>query len=131
MSNGKKIDWAKWDGWWPKITRQIKFRETVAGLTGMEVEEVCPLTGKITSIMLHYPDGCDALVDIAVGHGEVWLIPTERGEYQAFNDATPVIPIEEPVFWGERLWAMIDNGDALPHTPSITITMVGIEQWPV
>jgi len=113
-----------------KVTRQVRFKETLELLEGIEVEARCPLEGEITSVTIHWPEGCDALVDIAVGHDGTFLCPNEPDTFLALNNATPTFPMKEPVVWDERLWAIIQNtDDSNPHTVSIIITIVGVEKW--
>jgi len=113
-----------------RITKQVRFKETLEPLEGIEVEARCPLEGEITSVTIHWPEGCDALVDIAFGHDGTFLCPNEPGTFLALNNATPTFPMKEPTVWDERLWGIIQNtDDSNPHTVSIIITIVGIEKW--
>lgn len=113
-----------------RVTRQVKFEETLGPLQGIEVEDRCPLTGEITSITIHWPDGCNGLLHIAVGHNGTWLCPHEPDTFLALNDATPTFPMKEPVVWDERLWAIIYSGDGRePHKVSVIITIIGTEEW--
>lgn len=108
----------------PKSTEQIVFRETLAALQGVRIEEYAPFTGRITSAMFHFPNGCNALVDVAFGHGSKQILPNTGS--LALNNATPVFPISVAVKESDVLWVTMKNGDAInPHTPSVTITMVG------
>jgi len=112
------------------VTKQVRFQETLELLTGIEVDARCPLEGEITSITIHWPDGCDALVDIAVGHNGTFLCPNEPDTFEALNNATPTFPVKEPVVWDERLWAIIRNtDDTEAHKVSVIITIVGVEKW--
>jgi len=84
-----------------------------------------PLTG----IVPHWPDGCNALVDMAVGHGDaIWIYPNETDTYAALNDATPVLLVSETIHKGEQLWMIGRNGDAVnPHAISCTFVIIGVE----
>ncbi len=113
-----------------RITKQVRFEETLDALEGIEVESRCPLRGEIRSITIHWPEGCDGLVDIAVGHNGTFLCPNEPETFLALNNATPTFPMEEPVVWDERLWGIIRNtDDANPHKVSVIIIIVGVEEW--
>jgi len=113
-----------------RVTRQVKFKETLAPLAGIEVDKRCPLEGEIISVTIHWPLNCNALVDVAVGHDGTWLCPSEPDTFLALNDATPTFPMKEPVVWDERLWAIISNGDGgNPHTITVIITIAGVEKW--
>jgi len=113
-----------------KITRTVTIEQSLAPLEGLELEARSPLKGKIASITVHWPDGCDGLVDVAVGHGGTWLYPSEPDTFVALNDATPTIPMEEPVVWDERLWVIMSNTDGgNPHRISVIFIIIGVEEW--
>lgn len=103
-------------------TTQINFQQTLAPLQGGRFSRNCPWDAVITSIMLHFPPGCNALVDVAIGHGNSQLCPTDG--FVALDAATPVIPMRESVKSGEEFWVEIRNGDAInPHTISVILTL--------
>ena len=110
------------------ITREVRLTQLVQPQTGIRVWEYSPLSGKITQIIPHWPDGCNALVDVGFGHGGVWVMPKNVDTYVALNDATPVINVNEPVFKGEELWMVVMDGDLVnPHAITIVVTIVGVE----
>jgi len=51
------------------ITRDVSLSLTLLPGTGDRVHKPSPLNGRIVQIVPHWPDGCNALVDMAVGHG--------------------------------------------------------------
>jgi len=105
-------------------TRQMNFREEVAPLTGLEVDKVCPITGKIKSVTMSFPPGCNNLVEVAFGHSAEKLCPST--EYIALDSANPTFDVEEPVEREERLWVEILNGDdTYPHTISVLVVITG------
>lgn len=111
-----------------KITKQVSLAYNVQPLEVIKVAEPSPLLGKITSVTMHFPDGCDGLVHIAFGHSEVWLCPSEIDTYISLNNATPTFPTNEPIEKGEHLWAEIRNADgANPHAVSVIPTIQGVE----
>ena len=109
------------------ITRQTVFTYNLAALQGIELTEPCPLTGFITEVTMHWPDGCNALVDLAFGHKGIPICP--RSGYIALNNATPSWRgLHEPVKKGEDLSVELRNGDGLnPHSVSIICTLLGVE----
>lgn len=110
-----------------QVTREVVLRETFQPLTGARVWRPSPLNGKIVQIVPHWPDGCNALVDVAFGHGDTWVIPVETDTYIALNDATPVLTVSEEVHKGEQLWMIVRNTDGgNAHAISIAITIVGV-----
>ncbi len=105
------------------ITREVVLRETLQPLTGIRSVKRSPLTGRIVQIVRHYPDGCDAIVDLAVGHGDTWVLPEQTDMYVALNDATPIVIVDEPVEKNEELWMVVRNGDAA-NQHAITTTFI-------
>jgi len=109
------------------ITRDVNLRVTLLPNTGQRITRVSPLTGRIVQLIPHWPDGCDALVDMAIGHKDTWIYPNLPDTYVALNDATPVLTIDEPIEKGEELWLIGRNGDGVnPHSISCAVTMIGV-----
>jgi hypothetical protein len=109
------------------VTRQVPMRATVLASQGVRVSEVSPLTGKITQIVPHWPPGCNALVEIAFGHKDTWVMPSLVDTFLALDNATPVFVSNEPIEKGEELWMIVRNGDgANPHTVSVAVTIIGV-----
>ncbi len=110
-----------------EITKQVKLAFNVLPLETVKIAEPCPLTGRIISITMHFPDGCDGLFDIAFGHDNVWVAPSEPDTYIALNDATPTFTnISESVVERESLWAEFRNGDGgNAHAVTVLATIVG------
>ncbi len=112
----------------PQITREVVLRETLQPLTGIRSVKRSPLTGRITQIVRHWPLGCAALVDLAVGHGDTWVLPEQTDMYVALDDATPVVTVHEPIERNEEIWAVIRNGDAVnAHAISVTVVIEGVQ----
>jgi len=106
-------------------TDQVNFRETVDPASGVRLEEKCRLAGRIAEVTFHFPDGCDALVQVAFGKGGNERICPSDG-YIALNDATPTYRISEEIAYDERLWVEVRNGDRVNvHTPSVIVTIIG------
>ncbi|MBA7689859.1 hypothetical protein ES703_98378 [subsurface metagenome] len=111
-----------------KITKQVPLGYNLLPLEVIKLAEPSPLSGRITSVTMHFPDGCDGLVHIAFGHSEVWLCPSLRDTYISLNNATPTFPTDEPVEKGEHLWAEFRNADgAHPHNVSVIAVITGTE----
>ncbi|MBA7611169.1 hypothetical protein ES703_18388 [subsurface metagenome] len=109
------------------VTREVVLRETVQPLKGTKAAKPSPLTGRITQLVLHFPDGCNALVDVAIGHKDTWVCPNEIDTFIALNDATPVLTINEPIEKAEEMWMIIRNADGgNAHAISVTFTIVGV-----
>jgi len=109
------------------VTREVNLRVTVQPLTGTRVNKPSPLTGKIVQLIPHWPDGCDALVDVAIGHKDTWILPSEVDTFIALNDATPVLTVDEPIVKGEEIWMILRNTDGVnAHAVSCTVTIIGV-----
>lgn len=94
----------------------------IAGLpgSGVTLTEIAPFTGYIKLVRIHWPDGCNAWVDVKVGHGVTQFCPREG--YLALNNATPSYEFNEAVVEGEDIWVEMRNGDgANPHNITVTI----------
>jgi len=109
------------------VTREVNLRATVQPLTGTRVAKPSPLTGKIVQLIPHWPDGCDALVDVAIGHKDTRVLPNEVDTYIALNDATPVLTVDESIEKGEEIWMILRNTDGgNAHAISCTVTIIGV-----
>lgn len=110
------------------VTRDVNLRVTLLPNQGQKIWKPSPLNGRIVQLIPHWPDGCNALVDMAVGHDDTWIYPNEVGTYVALNDATPVLTVDEPIANGAKIWMIGRNGDAVnPHSISCSITVIGVE----
>ena len=108
----------------PERTEQVTFQQTLAPLQGVRLVDTVPIDGKIKSVAIHYPLGCNALVDVAFGYKTRQIIPTEG--FIALDNATPVFPVDEIVTRNEVAWCIMANTDAVnPHTPSLIVTITG------
>ena len=108
-----------------EITKEVPLAFNVPGTQRVKIAELCPLTGKMTSITMHFPDGCNGLVHVAFGHSDKWVAPSEINTFISLNNATPVFPTSEPVIKNEHLWTEIRNGDVNPHLISVIATIIG------
>jgi len=103
---------------------QISFAYNLAALQGVMLEETAPFAGYIKQIGLHFPDGCNALVDVRVGHNVEQFCPREG--YLALNDATPTYPFNVEVSDGDSIWVEMRNGDTVnPHNITVTVILEG------
>lgn len=107
---------------------QVPFSYTlsIAGSdgSGVTLREVAPFSGLIKQVTVHWPEGCNALVDVKVGHGVRQFCPNEG--YLSLNDATPTYPFNEWVDDREEIWVELRNRDgANTHTITVTVTLEG------
>ena len=110
------------------ITRDVNLRVTLLPNQGQRITQPSPLTGRIVQLIPHFPDGCDALVDMAIGHKDTWIYPHRVDTYVALNDATPVLTVDEAIAKGEEVWMIARNADGVnQHAISCAITIIGVE----
>ena len=107
-----------------KIIEQVKFDRTLAIGEVVTIYEKCPFNGYVRRVTIHWPDGADALVDVAVGHSNTQFCPKGTGEYLALNDATPTYQFNEEVTQGEEIWVQMRNRDGgWPHSITVSISV--------
>ena len=104
-------------------TQEVPFQQILLPGQAVRLVAQSPYSGSIKKILRHWPAGCNALVDVAVGVGNKRVLP-ETG-FMALNDATPVFDnLSVPVKQGENIWVELQNGDALnPHTITVSVTV--------
>lgn len=116
------------------MIKQIPFRETVESLKGIRVISTVDFSGYIRSVLIHWPSGCNSLVEIAVGHRGARICPTEEGEYLALDDVTVIFPpspffFDEWVDGGDQIWVEMKNGDsANDHKISVVVFIEEIKK---
>ena len=120
-------------------TRTVDFREEVGFGTGIEVKKPCPINGFVSTIIIHWPLGCAALVEVAVVHlqggpggRQTGIVPTDSGITLALDDVTPIFNLYFPVKRGDYFMVVIRNADdTFNHTISVDIIVNPIITQPV
>lgn len=108
----------------PVKREQIPFVYDLAPLEGIPLAEYAPFSGYIKEVSPHWPDGCDHLVDVRVGHGTKQFCPNEG--FLALNDVTPTYYFNEPVDDHEEIWVELRNADgANRHAITVTVNLEG------
>lgn len=86
--------------------------------TEVTLTERSPVAGKVNSILLHFPAGCNALVQISCFIGSEQVLSLTG--FIALDDATEKFPLGQKVDKNALLTVVIANTDSVnPHTPSI------------
>lgn len=110
------------------LTAEISFTRpdtTIAAETETILYEYSPVTGKVLSIDLHFPDGCNAYVEISCFINQTPVLPLSG--VIALDDVTRLYPINRKVRRKDRLRVKISNKDtANEHTPSIVWIVEGV-----
>lgn len=105
----------------PRI-EHLRFQQVVPALQGMTLQDQVPMHGRITQITVHFPNGCNALVDVAVSHKSSQVLPVSG--FIALNDTTTQFPLDTKVQQGDDLTVQINNGDAAnPHAITVVISI--------
>lgn len=101
---------------------QITFNNTVQPGQGIIVTKSYSKKGKITSIILHFPSGCNQLVEVALQKDGKSFYPANG--YIALDDATPVMYVDADYYQNEPLTFEVLNKDAVnAHAPTCTVTI--------
>lgn len=109
-----------------KRIEQIPFSQTlaVAGAanSGIRLSDSIPFNGHVKEIMIHWPPGCNALVDVMVGYELSQLCP--RSGFLALDSVTPAYQFNFPVVKDRQCWVEMRNRDGLwPHTITVTVSI--------
>ncbi|MDO9580389.1 MAG: hypothetical protein Q7J06_07455 [Bacteroidales bacterium] len=103
-----------------KVQKQIVFKHTVEALAGLTDHQRIPMLKTVKTITIHWPDGCNSLVEVAVGYSQDKRLLPEIG-YLALNDATPTWPVLKDTE-SDTLWVELRNGDSVnQHVVSVII----------
>lgn len=105
----------------PQKIEQIPFSYNLAALQGVMLNEHAPFSGYIKQISIHWPPGCNALVDVRVGHGTKQFCPNEG--YLALDNVTPTYPFNERIADHEEIWVELRNTDGV-NSHAITVTVI-------
>lgn len=111
-----------------KRVQQIPFFATLLPGQGAQLTEDAPFDGCIKMVILHFPSGCNSLVDVAVEHGGKQFCPSPdyMQHYIALDDATQSYAFNEPVKATEPISVIMQNTDSeYSHSVSCTIMLEG------
>ena len=110
----------------PQRIVQLSFTYNLAALQGVMLEEDAPFAGYIKQVSIHWPPGCEAFVDVKVGHGVEQFCPREG--YLALDNVTPTYPFSEWVNDHDVIWVSMENHDSVnSHNITCTIILEGTE----
>jgi hypothetical protein len=103
---------------------QLNFRQEVAALSEEHEIKTSLWKGTIKDIIVHFPPGANALVEVRVFHGSTQILPEKGGV--ALDDATPIFGVERPINLGDHIrveWA--NHDDTYEHTISVIVNIEG------
>lgn len=110
------------------MSAEINYRLTVASLLEDKATRYAPTTGIIDSAIIHFPAGCQSLVEVFINLGTEQILPAAvRGDTQgnigiALDDTTQPFEINKPVEQGMPIEVLIKNHDGVnPHTISVIV----------
>ena len=105
------------------VSRQIDLSREVPPATGLTKEDnykKLNIDGRITQIIIHFPAGCNGLVEVRVGVNE-----HELTDWIALDDTTQPFNANFFVKRGDRLWAEIKNYDSTySHRIGVVVTVL-------
>jgi len=93
--------------------------------SGVRITELPTITGFIKEVTIHWPAGCNALVDVAIGYLTNQFCPRER--FLALNDTTPTYYFNEPVTKDNPIWVIMQNRDG-GFVHNITVSVI-VEEY--
>ena len=103
-----------------KVQKQIVFKQTLTPLQGILDHRRVPMLKTVRAITIHWPPGCNALVEVAVGYSQDKRLLPEEG-YLALDNTTPTWPVDKDTE-SDTLWVEMRNGDAAnAHTISVIV----------
>lgn len=108
----------------PPIIGQIElipFSHTLTPGETLTLREYAPFAGYLTFVTIHWPDGCNARVDVAVVHGLTQFCPREGWLF--LNDITPTYEFGKRIHVDdhEEIKVMLQNRGAEDHTITTTV----------
>jgi hypothetical protein len=103
-----------------KVQKQTVFKQTPDPLQGIIEHQRIPTLKTVRTITIHWPPGCNALVEVAVGYSQDKRLLPEEG-YLALDNTTPTWSVNKDTE-SDTLWVEIRNGDAAnAHTISVIV----------
>jgi len=108
----------------PSVIGQIElipFSHTLVPGETLTLREYAPFAGYLTFVTIHWPEGCNARVDVAVVHGLTQFCPREG--WLALNDITPTYPFGKRIHADdhEEIKVMLQNRGLADHTITVTV----------
>lgn len=102
----------------------INFKESVSSLGTATDSRRSEVKGKIESVIMHFPPGVNALVDVTVLSNGTQIIP-DKG-FIALDDATVTFHPDHPVNVGDNITVNVENtDDTNSHTISVIAELIG------
>lgn len=105
------------------MSRQIDLSREVppsTGLTRNDNYKKLNIDGRITQIVIHFPSGCNGLVEVKVGVNQ-----HELTDWIALDDTTQNFSANFFVKRGDKLWAEIRNYDSTySHRIGVVVTVL-------
>ena len=114
---------------------EINFRITTPSLQRREPVRYSPDTGIINSAIIHFPSGCDQLVEVLIYLGTKQILPTPvpgQGAQVgiALDDTTQSFDIRHPIERNDPVQVVVLNHDnTYPHTISVIVLIAKEETY--
>jgi hypothetical protein len=107
-----------------KLSEVIRFGRAVLPATGVRIYETVLFKARVTNVVIHFPPGCNGLVDVAVYRAAERIVPREGAI--SLNNVTLVYDfgVGNDIDDGIDIMVDIANADAVwPHTITVTTTI--------
>ena len=92
------------------MIQHLVFRMPTSSLNAISETEEAPLTGKITRALIHFPAGCNALVEVEVWHKRKKILPSTRYGVVLDNTTQP-FELDEEINIGDAIEVITKNHD--------------------
>ena len=104
-------------------TKWINFRKSVSALSEEDILKFSPATGTIDTCLLHFPEGCNSLVEIQLFCRKEQILPTNRSSI-ALNNATNHYDLNHPLREHDPITLKVINHDSsYPHTVTALVAI--------
>ena len=107
---------------------EINYRITTESLAEQRITRYIPIGGLFDSAIIHFPAGCNSLVEVFINHRTNQILPTAvvggtQGNLGiALDDTTQSFEANVPVERGDPLEVVVKNHDASnSHTISVVL----------
>ena len=101
---------------------QYTIRKNISTLSEEKASDRIENSGTITQCVMHFPPGCNALVEVRMLHNGKAICPVDG--YIALDETTPVFGLLEPCREGDTITAeFINHDESYEHTISVIVSI--------
>lgn len=101
----------------------LNFRQDLSPLQGIRETQTVLTDGKITQIVMHFPSGCNGLVNVKVLRGSSPILP--RDGFIALDNTTEKFDLDIKVRRSETITVVYENTDGTySHKISVIVQIL-------